>query len=386
MNNKVSIEIMADRLTEGKEYKSLRQAGIELLLVNGKPFTQTGSYKNAIIEVLVNYEYADISTEQKTSNSSIKVKINKVFSTPQTKKQTKLKKDKKSEITKYMRPILYEMVNNEYTDVCIIKYHKGLTVDLDFIGQGYKALCKALHQGNDLPDGMLNKDDYANYLIRKINDKIKSDLNYNCENLGYENVFTYKVPMNDYDFMNYSDRQLYKNFKKEAKDELEEEMKPIKEKNPKARINYSSLPITAAHKFNEHKKSLDPKYKPAKITEAWVFEVDGNFIPIAQNTDPLRLNREILYRFLKNVRYEALYEYTQTQEYKDIISEGNHFTGKSPFICNDKEVRQALTIRNRDKIAEKKGVDEKDIEMDFSILNIDSYLCDIRRVYRACKI
>ena len=390
--NKAEIKISQDKLVEGTIYKGFIAMCRGLnVLINDVPCIkspQVGSRKNAIIKKVREYADLTITPSAKKGGKEI-ILIGKIYSTPQP----------KQEISELLRPILRKMVNDEQLDVSIIKHHKGLSVDLDYMAQGYGKLCAALYKDKEIRAkefalyGIDNEDEYAEYLIKKLRGKISNHLKTCCGNLDYDGVYTYRTPIDltDYDFLDGRDQQLYTEFKEQARAEIDAEWLPIKEQyekmhNKEFRINYQDIPVMTNQKFNTHKKSIDPAYKPIRTADAWVFEVDGGFQEKPQITQPHLLNTAILDSFLVLLNLQALENYVITQEYQQIKAESNWFLAKSGYLCSDKEVRQALTKTGRDRTAEKKGIDERDIGLDFSLLNIESYIDDIKAIVIACQI
>jgi hypothetical protein len=324
--------------------------------------------------------------EQPQNGGNVKIKIEKIHSTQQA--PPPIRKGQ-SNVADYLRPILYDMVNREYQDVCLIKYHKDLTVDLGYMGSRYIDLYKALHREDDFSlFGILQDGDYTKHIVGVLVGRIKGYIKYYCEHLNYGGVTTYRLPMitADNDFLDIADQQLYERFEAETRAEIDREMESVKAMNPSIKVNYSSIPIIANEKFNKLKKDIDPNYKAVKLIKAWVFEVDGNFQPCQQTVALKPLNTTILNGFLNAIGYNALRHYSKSQEYQEIKAANNEFVAKSGLICGDKAVRQALTIKNRAATAMKKGIAEKSIMLDFSLLQIDSYISHIQTIVKACRI
>jgi hypothetical protein len=379
-----NITIKTAMLVEGTSYKSFAELCRELVLYNGVPVgtptNPVGSRKAAILRELE--RYVEIERNPKINRNALVIKT--VFATP--KPQAAIRAGQ-SNIAKYMRPILCDMINKEYHDTCIIKYHKGLTVDLRYMPLGYIELYNAIYENkfNEIPR-ITNVERYAEYVMRKFINYIKDKLNYYSVNLNYDGVKFEKMAFYtvDLDFLDYADQKLYAECEKNAKEELEERTPPD------IRVDYRKIPVMANEEYNERKKIIDPNYNPVYFIKAYVFEIDDTFTPNPQILNAKQLNQELI-NTLKR-RRDILLNYKQSDEYAEIISEfakGKLWGTKentNPLLCSDKDVRQMLTINNRENTAEKESIDEREVPLDFSIVEINSYVDDIQLIIDECKI
>jgi hypothetical protein len=366
------------------QYKSFDAMAKALILINGFPYGEKTRWTQDKIRREIE-RYAKISIIQVKEGGNKSVTIEGVYSEQQA---SLPRRAGQSNISEYLRPILQDMINNEYQYECFYKFHKQLTVDLWYMPDKYRELYEALNKDEfnmNFPFDIENKDNYARYIIKeKLVGRIKGYIKYCCERLDYVGVSTYKIALdfNESDYLSNAEQKLYDNFKLQVKNELEKS----KELNPKLKIDYRNIYKKAAKLFNEHKKKLDPNHENMNLFEAWTFEIDEDFKPVPQTTDPKQLNTEILKGFLKSIKYDEIYSYAQSSEYQKIKEENDDYKAKSGFICSDRVVRQALTINNRDKTAQRKGISEKEINLDFSILSLESYINDIIKIKEACKI
>ena len=391
------ITVKTEKLIEGLSYRSFSEMSRELILINDNPPPKNGlgNYADKINFELEKYvellsKYDRVKGGDNPANGRINpVIIKRVFYNKFKQQQPQLTRVEQSNVAEFLPPILRQMINAKYQDSCFVKYHKELTLDLGFMGVDYAELRKSYYKtiGNTklkLPyDGIQDTEYYARYIIGKLIDRVSGYINYHCEHLKYDGVSTYKTVMNmaDYDWLDYTDQKLYDDFKTIAKVEQEREA----EKNNWKKVNYRVIPYLACEKFNTYKKIFDKDYTPTKLCEIWTFEIDGNFKPQIENTNESGLNFEIIKGFSYAIGFEAVEKYLQTEEYKNLIA-----TGKKnivdPSCCSDKDVRQALTMRNRDKFAKKYDICEENIPFDFSINYLDSYYNDMKIVIDACKI
>lgn len=364
----VTIEILTDKIVMGTPYKSFNELCRDLVLYNGVPIgteeNRVGSRKRAILKELERY----VETEPNPKINQNAIIIKGVFDPPRDKDETN--------IAEYMRPILKDMINKEFQDVCIVKYHKALTVDLNYMPSGYNELYKALHHKEFKRYKIQNTENYAKHIMNELVSKIKTHINYYSQNLNYNGVSYYKMPIDtvDFDFLPTADQELYDDCEIKAKSELKDNAAP------NMRIDYRQIPTIASEKFNELKKSLN---KPVKLIKANIFEIEhDNFKLMPQTINPTQLNCEIMKYLIR--RRDVLFKYTQTDEYKQI--EESFIIGTMADLCSDKAVRQALTIKNRDNTAKNKKIAEIEIPLDYSLRYVADYVRDVDIIISHCKI
>jgi hypothetical protein len=393
-NNKIKgaeqmakITFSTEKLVAGMTFKSISEMCRELnFKADGVPTNGSGNNQKAVLRELKRYA-AIFTADQEKPRGNKPVEIIEVFDTVQAPPPS----EGKTAVSELLRPIIKNTVNEEYEDNAFIKFHRGLTVDLKYMANGYSELYKALHRNNLKPCGLNDVDGYAKHILKKLENKLKGHIKTCCGNLQYDGVLTYKTPvdMTDYDVLDFADKKLYDDFKTIARKQIDEETAHIKEKNPKARINYQDIPRRATEMFNKRKKELDVNYKPVKLAECWIFEIDGDFEPETQTIYPTELNHHLLSEFANLVKYDELKAYVKSDEYKKFIADN---AGKMDFVrkdakhCSDADVRQALTKKIRATTAEKNNIDEKTIDLDFSICDIPHHLKDIKTILQDCYV
>jgi hypothetical protein len=86
-------------------------------------------------------------------------------------------------------------------------------------------------------------------------------------------------------------------------------------------------------------------------------------------------------------RRDTLFDYVKTGEFKNNLARNNEWElSKDAKFCNDVDVRQVLTKKNRTNTAAKNNVDEKDIPLDFPVQNVRDYVRDLTVIIDRCEI
>lgn len=374
------ITFLNENLVEGMEFQSVAEMCRQLeFKVNNNPTRGAGSQTKIVLDALSCY--ADISKFQKVEGGNISIRIDKLFPTWQA--PPPIKKERRN-VAPYIKPLIRDMINRREVENCFICYHKNLTVDLGYMpsdyGKLYDMVCK---DGEFTGYNISNAENFARYTMKKLVDDIRGYLSDHCKRLKYEGVKISKqaVDTEFFELLEPDDQALYDECKISAKAELEEEYANAEQ------VDYRTLPQRAADEFNKRKKAINKNFKNFELIEAYTFEIDEEFKAEPQETNPQYLNYELLAPLQE--KCDILTAYIETDEYKNIMSKNefvlNHIATNAE-ICNNAEVRQALTRKNRDKMARDKKIIEQTIKLDFPLHRIVKYIQDLGVIIGKCSI